>query len=143
MQEELGCNKSSMHSGYHFENINSHMAASALWLMGTREQVLLQSHRSPRELLAGACAEGIQKGQRVGKGLSLLTQSWVVTGSQRTLSSSVLSPGDGRYGSNDDSEAGGFESQGFCWKRQERVLACSCLRVGLSDLPLTVSGREL
>lgn len=55
----------------------------------------------------------------------------------------MFSPGDGRYGSNDDSEAGGFESQGFCWKRQETVLAHSFLRVGLSDLPLTVSGREL
>lgn len=122
-----------MHSCYHFENKNSYLEAWAL-------RVLLHLGG----LLAGACAGGNKKGQGIGKGLFLLTPSWMVTDSQRTLCAFVLSPGDGRYGNNDDSEAGEFESQDFCWKPQgDIVLAHSHRRVGLPDLPLNVSAKEL
>lgn len=95
-------------------------------------------------LLTGACAGGNQKGQGIRKGLSLLTPGWMVTDSQRTLCAFVLSPGDSRYGNNDDSEAGEFESQDFCWKPQGGiVLAHSHRRAGLPELSLNVSANEL
>lgn len=78
-------------------------------------------------LLPGACAGGNQKGQEGGKGLSLLTLSWMVTDSQRTLSAFILFPGDGPYGNNGDSEAGESVSQDFCWKPQGDIVLATLL----------------
>lgn len=64
MQEELGCNKCLRHSGYDCENMNSHVAALALWVMCKREQFLLQSRRSSR----GVPGWGLCRGDSEGSG---------------------------------------------------------------------------